>query len=52
MMHEGRFAEGVKRRRTIRQVDTPPRGASVGFGHVVAGDKMNEDARLTSLMYE
>ena len=51
-MHEGRLADGVKRRRAIRQVDTPPRGASVGSGHAVAGDKMNEDARLTSLTYE
>ena len=52
MLHDGQFAETMERRWSIRQFDTPPQGASVDSRHVVAGDKMNGDASLTSLMYE
>ena len=51
MLHDGQFAEILKRR-AIRQLDAPPKGASVDSRHVVAGDEINEETRLASLMYE
>ena len=46
MLHDGQLAEILKRL-TIRQFDAPPRGASVDFRHIVSGNEINEDARLT-----